>query len=251
MPSHPGSTVSVRHITHAFGPLAVLDDVSIEVPDGAFVSLVGPSGCGKSTVLRILAGLLDPNAGEARIGEQSTAGNPGHAAFMPQKDLLLPWRKALANATLGAEIAGESKALARERALALLETFGLAGFENAWPSQLSGGMRQRLALLRTFLQPANVLLLDEPFGALDAITRREMQQWLQHVWLDDRRTVLLVTHDVDEALILSDAVYVMSPRPGRITQRIEVPAARPRPAASVTTPEFVALKARVLAALDI
>ena len=251
MPEHPGSPISVSHVSHEFGQLAVLDDVSIEVPAGAFISLVGPSGCGKSTVLRILAGLLVATDGEAQIGEQSTAGHPGHAAFMPQKDLLLPWRKALSNATLGAEIAGESKDSARERARALLETFGLSGFEDAWPSQLSGGMRQRLALLRTFLQPANVLLLDEPFGALDAITRREMQQWLQHVWLDDRRTVLLVTHDVDEALILSDTVYVMSPRPGRITERLEVSGARPRPAASVTTTDFVALKARVLAALDI
>lgn len=250
MADAPGSGVVVEGLSHAFGDLQVLQDIHLEVPAGAFVSLVGPSGCGKSTILRMLAGLLSPDAGTVTIGGTSTDGRPGLAAFMPQKDLLLPWRKALGNATLGAEIAGEPKEQARRRAMDLLETFGLAGFEDSWPSQLSGGMRQRLALLRTFLQPANVLLLDEPFGALDAITRRQMQQWLQSVWMADRRTVLLVTHDVDEALVLSDTVYVMSPRPGRITERIDLTRERPRASNSVTEPEMVAMKARVIEALD-
>ncbi len=250
MTGEQGSAVSVERVSHAFGALEVLDDVSISAPAGAFVSIVGPSGCGKSTILRMLAGLLVAGSGETTIGGESTAARPGLAAFMPQKDLLLPWRKALGNATLGAEIAGESKESAQVRARALLETFGLAGFEDSWPSQLSGGMRQRLALLRTFLQPADVLLLDEPFGALDAITRRQMQQWLQSVWMADRRTVLLVTHDVDEALVLSDTLYVMSPRPGRITRRIDIARERPRIASAVTEPEMVAMKAQVIDALD-
>jgi ABC-type nitrate/sulfonate/bicarbonate transport system ATPase subunit len=220
------------------------------VPDGAFVSLVGPSGCGKSTLLRVLAGLLVPTEGEARVDDRDARGRPGLAAFMPQRDLLLPWRKAAGNAILGAEIAGVPRARARAHAAELFERFGLAGFEKAWPSQLSGGMRQRLALLRTFLVPSGVLLLDEPFGALDAITRREMHVWLQEVWLRDRRTVLFVTHDVEEALVLSDRVHVMSARPGRIVESVDVPFARPRGNRAVADPAFVTLKARLLDALD-
>jgi len=250
----PGAAIELRHVSHTFGEgrrsMTVLDDVSLEVKPRSVVSLVGPSGCGKSTLLRILAGLLSPSAGKAYINAADTGGRPGLAAFMPQKDLLLPWRRALANTTLGAEVAGHSKAAAEGRARELLDVFGLEGFEDAWPSQLSGGMRQRVALLRTFLLPGYALLLDEPFGALDAITRRDMQRWLQDVWLRDRRTVLLVTHDVEEALVLSDVVYVMSPRPGRIVVAVEVPFSRPRDSSAVTHPEFVALKAKLLAALE-
>ena len=247
------AAVAIRGLRHTFPgarPVEVLDGVDLEAAPGAFVSLVGPSGCGKSTLLQVLAGLLAPDGGEARIEGQSTIGEPGLAAYMPQKDLLLPWRKAIGNAVLGAEIAGEPKAEARQHALDLFERFGLAGFEESWPSQLSGGMRQRLALLRTFLVPRHVLLLDEPFGALDAITRREMHQWLQEVWTSDARTVLFVTHDVEEALILSDVAYVMTPRPARMAARFEVNYPRPRRPEIVTDPEFVADKARLLAALD-
>lgn len=228
----------------------VLDSVNLVVPDGAFVSIVGPSGCGKSTLLRMIAGLLYPQQGTIAVGDRDVRGKPGGAAFMAQRDLLLPWRRALGNATLGAEVAGLSKGEARSRALELFDRFGLAGFEKAWPSQLSGGMRQRLALLRTFLQPQPALLLDEPFGALDAITRREMHTWLQGVWLEDHRTVLFVTHDVEEALLLSDEVHVMSPRPGRLVESVKVPFDRPRRLALAATPEFVALKGRLLDALD-
>lgn len=228
----------------------VLDSVDLHVPDGAFVSIVGPSGCGKSTLLRMIAGLLYPQRGALTVGGRDVRGRPGGAAFMAQRDLLLPWRRALGNATLGAEVAGLSKGEARQRALELFDRFGLAGFEKAWPSQLSGGMRQRLALLRTFLQPQPVLLLDEPFGALDAITRREMHTWLQGVWLEDHRTVLFVTHDVEEALLLSDEVHVMSPRPGRLVDSVQVPFERPRRLALASSPEFVALKGRLLQALD-
>ena len=242
---------ALGHVSHSFGGvLPVLEDVSLTARPGQFVSLVGPSGCGKSTLLRILAGLLVPSAGEASVAGRDVRGRPGSVAYMPQKDLLFPWRRALANATLGAEIAGLEKGQARGRALALFPRFGLAGFERSWPLQLSGGMRQRLALLRTFLVPRDVPLLDEPFGALDAINRRDMHRWLQEVWADDRRTVLFVTHDVEEALILSDSVYVMTTRPGRNQARVDVPFARPRQPSLVTSPAFVALKAELLAQLD-
>jgi len=246
--------IELRNIGHTFRTrgrsVVAVDGVGLSVGTGRFVSIVGPSGCGKTTLLRILAGLLLPEQGEAMIRGENAAGRPGRAAYMPQKDLLLPWRKALANASLGAEIAGVPRAESRRHAAALFETFGLSGFEQAWPSQLSGGMRQRLALLRTFLIPSDVMLLDEPFGALDAITRRQMQQWLQGVLANDNRTVLLVTHDVEEALLLSDEVYVMSQRPGRMVERVESNFARPRPATTVTTAGFVALKADLLEALD-
>ncbi len=252
--------IQITGVTHVFRgkgrELAVLDNVSLDLPTGGFVSLVGPSGCGKSTLLRILAGLLAPDQGSAAVAGVSTLLRPGLVSYMPQKDLLLPWRRALANATLGAEVGGAPPAQARARAAALFERFGLAGFERSWPAQLSGGMRQRLALLRTFLISRPVLLLDEPFGALDAITRREMHTWLQQVLRDDERpgeavrSVLFVTHDIEEALLLSDRVVVMSPRPGRVVAEVSVAFARPRSASLVVSAEFVALKATLLAALE-
>jgi len=239
-----GHAISVRGVSLAYAgqpPVQALDRVDIAVERGEFAALLGPSGCGKSTLLRILAGLLAPGSGAARAES---------VAFMPQRDLLLPWRRVLGNAVLGAELAGVPRAQAQERALALMERSGLAGFEHAWPSQLSGGMRQRLSLLRTFLAPRQTLLLDEPFGALDAITRRRMQDWLQEVLAAEPRTVLLVTHDVDEAISLADTVYVMSPRPGRIFSRVAVDLPRPRGAATTTSVPFTRLKASLLAALD-
>lgn len=239
----------IRHTFSGDPPVEAVADASLEVDRGAFVSLLGPSGCGKSTLLRVLAGLIEPTEGSATIEGESTVGRHGLAAYMPQRDLLLPWRRVEANAVLGAEIAGVPRDEARRQAGELYERFGLDGFERSWPGQLSGGMRQRLALLRTFLMPRDTLLLDEPFGALDAMTRREMQEWLEDVWARDGRTVLLVTHDIDEALLLSDVVYVMSPRPGRITARIDVDLERPRRTSETTGARFVALKARVLEAL--
>ncbi len=252
-PAEGPAAVSVRGMWHRFVGQQVVDvlaGVDLEVARGRFVSLVGPSGCGKSTLLRILAGLVEPTSGTATIDGVSIIGRPGSAAYMPQKDNLLPWRRTLSNATLGAEIAGMGRAEAAARAMPLLERFGLEGFESAWPAELSGGMRQRVALLRTFLLDRSVLLLDEPFGALDAITRRRMYSWLQDVWLADRRTVLFVTHDVEEALYLSDQVVVLSPRPGRVVANIDVDLSRPRSPSLVTDPSFVARKAELLTALD-
>lgn len=245
-----GAAVELRAIRHTFpGPVPVVDGVSLDVPRHGFVAVVGPSGCGKSSLLRMLAGLLVPDQGEVLVDGRSVAGRPGAVAYQPQRDLLLPWKRALANATLGATVAGVDPAEARQRASALVARFGLAGFERAWPAALSGGMRQRLALLRTWLTPFPVLALDEPLGALDAITRRDLQAWLEGVWLEDRRTTVLVTHDVEEALLLADEVVVLSDRPARVVARLPAPFARPRPSTLVTEPAFVAAKAAVLAAL--
>lgn len=240
--------VRVQHLRHAFeaGRTPVLDDIDLTVGAGEFVSIVGPSGCGKSTLLRILAGLLVPDGGSAEVAGRSVVGIPGGAAYMPQRDLLLPWRRAIDNATLAAEVRGVPRPEARRAAQELFERFGLAGFERSWPAQLSGGMRQRLALLRTFLAEQPLLLLDEPFGALDAITRQRMHHWLQEVWLADQRTVVFVTHDVEEALILSDRVVVLSERPGRVVHIHEVAHPRPRPRTVVGEAWFVSARARVL-----
>lgn len=244
--------IEVGDLTHAYAGerrVVALDGATLSVPPGAFASVVGRSACGKSTLLRVLAGLLTPSAGVARLEGMDVRGRPGHAAYMPQQDTLLPWRRALHNATLGLELQGMARADAETAARPLLERFGLSEFERAWPAELSGGMRQRLALARTFLS-RGPLLLDEPFGALDALTRREMQLWLQEVWsASGERAVLLVTHDIDEALVLSDVVYVMSNRPGRVVARVEVPLPRPRGANDVTTPAFAALKVQLLEAL--
>lgn len=238
------------------GTTAVLDGFELVVAPGSFTAVVGPSGCGKSTILRILAGLLEPDAGTATVAGVDVVGRPGACAWLSQRDDLLPWRRVLGNATLGAELGGRSRREAEAAARPLLARFGLGGVERAWPSQLSGGMRQRLAVLRTFLVDAPVLVLDEPFGALDALTRRRMQAWLQEVWLDDSgstagggRTVVLVTHDVEEALLLADRVVVLSERPARIVADLAVDFARPRPAALVSDPAFVARRAELLTAL--
>jgi len=204
---------------------------------GEFVAVMGPSGCGKSTLLELVCGLLEPDAGSVEA-----AG----AVLMPQRDLLLPWLGALDNAALALRLAGASRAAARDRARPLFAALGLEGFENARPHALSGGMRQRVAFLRTLLAGKPVLCLDEPFGALDAITRADMQAWLADALTREPRTVLLVTHDVEEAVLLADRVVVLSPRPGRVRTVVAVDLPRPRTA---TDPAVAALRARALEAL--
>jgi ABC-type nitrate/sulfonate/bicarbonate transport system ATPase subunit len=173
----------------------------------------------------------------------------GAVGYMPQSDLLMPWRSTLDNVTVGLELAGTPRPAAREQARRQLEAFGLAGFEHHYPRALSGGMRQRAALLRTFLAGRDILLLDEPFGALDALTREAMREWLLRIWEADRKTILLVTHDVEEAIFLSDRVHVMSARPGHIATTVEVPFSRPRALAITATPAFSALKEQLLTPL--
>jgi ABC-type nitrate/sulfonate/bicarbonate transport system ATPase subunit len=217
--------------------LRALNAVSIDVAPGELLAVVGPSGCGKSTLLELICGLQRPDEG-------TVAASP--AVLMPQHDLLLPWLSALDNAALALRIAGVARARARERAAALFSEMGLEGFARAHPSELSGGMRQRVAFLRTLLSGKGVLCLDEPFGALDAITRAEMQEWLAGALVREPRTVVLVTHDVEEAVVLADRVAVLSPRPGTIVAELEVAHARPR---ERTDARVVALREAALAAL--
>lgn len=230
----------------ASGPLAVLRDVNLHAFDGDFVTIIGPSGCGKSTLLNVVSGLQRPSRGEILIDGQNAVGRIGNTAYMPQKDLLMPWRTVLDNTILALELRGVSRAEARGRAAALFDQFGLKGFEEAYPSVLSGGMRQRAAFLRTVLSGRSVMLLDEPFGALDALTRSNMQEWLLHLWDTLGKTILFITHDVDEAVLLSDRVYVLSARPGRVKLVLEIDLPRPREYEMVTSPRFVELKDALL-----
>jgi ABC-type nitrate/sulfonate/bicarbonate transport system ATPase subunit len=211
-----------------FGSTAVLDGVSLHVREGEFVSILGPSGAGKSTLFQLLIGGVAADRGAIRFDGAPLEPGAGRFAFMPQRDALMPWRRILDNATLGLEVQGMKRSAARARVAPLLAEFGLDGFENHYPAQLSGGMRQRAALLRTVVQERDMLLLDEPFGALDALTRTGMQRWLETMWKRHRWTALLITHDVREAVYLSDRIYVLSPRPARVLHEFHVPLPRPR-----------------------
>jgi NitT/TauT family transport system ATP-binding protein len=246
-----GVEVSVRGVEHAYGSLRTLAGVDLSIPAGTVLGIVGPSGCGKSTLLELIAGLREPDAGKVAVGGGVEARHRlGNCAYMPQRDALLPWSTAIDNAALALRIRGASRAQARERTRPLFRRLGLEGFELVRPDELSGGMRQRVAFVRTLMAGKPVLLLDEPFASLDAITRSEMQSWLASVLARDGHTVLLVTHDVEEALYLSDRVLVMSPRPGRIVESLEPPQPRaPDRAAAITANQFAELRQRALRTL--
>ncbi len=250
--SAAGAAVEIVGLAHAFGALEVIDGLDLRAGAGEVVGLVGPSGCGKSTLLELVAGLLEPTAGAIRVdGDPSAAGRLARCAYMPQRDLLLPWLTAIDNAALAPRSRGDSRAAARAAAAPLFERFGLAGFEANKPAQLSGGMRQRVAFLRTLLAGKPVLLLDEPFAALEAITRAQMQEWLAGALAAGERTVLLVTHDVEEALYLCDRIVLLTPRPGGPVAELGSPSPRLEPrSAVVADPAFVALRAEALAALE-
>jgi NitT/TauT family transport system ATP-binding protein len=240
---HDTGGVRVERVSRTFtsraGAVQALAGASLRADPGEIVTVVGPSGCGKTTLLELICGLQRPDEG-------TVASAP--AALMPQRDLLLPWLSAVDNAALALRARGIGREEARAAAAPWLERFGLAGFERTRPAQLSGGMRQRVSFLRSLLAGKPVLALDEPFAALDAMTRAEMQAWLAHVLATEPRTVVLVTHDVEEAVVLGDRVLVMSPRPGRVVGEVPVPLARPR---RRTDPEVVALRERVLEALGV
>lgn len=248
------SGISFRAVSHTYrpkrgAPLLALDGVSLEVREREFLAILGPSGCGKSTLLSILAGLEEPTSGAIAFHGDTAAPRLGQIGFMPQRDLLLPWSDALDNATVGLRVQGTSRAEAEARARALFAEFGLNGFERAYPSALSGGMRQRVAFARTALVTRDLMLLDEPFGALDALTRAGLQRWLGRAVTRLGTTCVLVTHDVDEALTLADRIYALSPRPGRVRMERAVPLPRPRTPADLARPELAALKAELLSAL--
>jgi len=249
MTSHPPPTteradreapkLQLDGVHHAYGDLEVLDGVSLQLGTGELVTILGPSGCGKSTIFSILTGVTDPTSGSVLIDNAPLGPGTERFAVMPQSDALLPWRRVIDNVTLGLEVQGMSRREARERVQPLLATFGLEQFARVYPFQLSGGMRQRAALLRTVVQDRSVLLLDEPFGALDALTRTDMQAWLESVWDTFRWSVLLITHDIREAVFLSDRIYVLSPRPARVVAEVAVPLPRPRRIEQLSSPEFV------------
>jgi ABC-type nitrate/sulfonate/bicarbonate transport system ATPase subunit len=233
--------------------LQALDKISFDVADGEFVALIGPSGSGKSTLLDIISGLYVQTSGDIALDGIVLDANArlGHAAYMRQRDLLMPWRTALDNASLALEAHGVSRRDARQIARARFPEFGLAGFEDAYPAQLSGGMRQRIAFLRTVLAERRLLLLDEPFGALDALNRVALQTWLLSLWEQQRQGVILVTHDVDEAIFLADRVIVLSARPGRIVHIEQIALPRHRTRDLVTSDGFLRHRATLLDALGL
>lgn len=248
-PAPSARAIEVRDLDVTLGGRAVLDGLSLHVEAGEFVAVLGPSGSGKSTTFKVLTGALQPEHGEVVVDGVALDGAVGTFAYMPQTDALLPWRRVLDNLTLGLEVRGVPRREARARVAPLLGVFGLAGYERAYPFQLSGGMRQRAALLRTVVQDCGALLLDEPFGALDALTRTQIQRWLQSIWMQYRWSVLLVTHDVREAVFLADRIYVFSPRPARVVACVDVPLPRPRTLAMLTDPVAAGLEAELLATL--
>lgn len=247
------SSIEIREVRQTFGEVVALERIDLAVPQHTRLGIVGPSGCGKSTLLSDIAGLLEPDSGTISIGGVTAPRERlARCALMPQKDLLLPWRSALDNACLALENRGVKRGEARLRARPLFERFGLAEFEGKMPAQLSGGMRQRVAFLRTLMAEKDVLLLDEPFAALDSITRAGMQEWLLAALEQEPRTVLLVTHDVDEALLVGHRVVVFSARPGRILRTLDTGFPRDLPRREiVTSPQFVALKEQALEALEL
>ena len=253
---HPGAApggagIHLRGVGKRFGEIVALRGIDFEIPRHSRIGIVGPSGGGKSTLLHIVAGLMEPDTGEVNVeGATAAKDRLARCALMPQRDLLLPWRTALDNATIALENRGVSRSEARNRTRPLFTRFGLAMFEEVRPAQLSGGMRQRVSFLRTLVADKDVLLLDEPFGALDSITRAQMQEWLLRALGDVPRTVLLVTHDVEEALLLSKVVVVLSARPGHVIRALT--AGFPTDASRreiVTSPDFVALKEQALEAI--
>jgi NitT/TauT family transport system ATP-binding protein len=244
--------VRLREVTHSYGEISVLQDVTLTIPPHHSCAIVGPSGCGKSTLLSLVAGLIEPVSGHISVGGATQPEERiARSVLMPQKDLLLPWLRAIDNAGLAIEIHGRSRREARSTVAPLFERFGLNGFERKWPHELSGGMRQRVGFLRTLAAGKDVVLLDEPFGALDAITRADMQSWLREVLRAEPRTILLVTHDVEEALLLCEQLVVLTPRPGRVARCVPVnlPGFSSR-AEAVADTDFTALRREVMKILE-
>jgi ABC-type nitrate/sulfonate/bicarbonate transport system ATPase subunit len=249
------SRIELRNISKTFRgtgrSIPALDGISLRVMPGEFVTIIGASGSGKSTLFNLCVGLQQPDRGEILIDGEVKRDRTGLLGYMPQRDLLMPWRSVLDNAVIPLEIKGVPRKEARKQALEMLPSFGLEHFENEYPATLSGGMRQRAALLRTWLMGRSTLLLDEPFGALDALTRREMQSWLLGVWREFKWTVMFITHDVEEAIYLGDRVIVLTARPGTVKAEIDVDLPRPRHQSMVVEPEFGNLTRNLLKELGV
>ncbi len=247
--------VELKRVSKAFHSNGItvqaLEDISLQVMNGEFVTVIGPSGSGKSTLFNLIVGLLDPDSGEICLDGDVCANRTGHVGYMPQRDLLLPWRSTLDNAIIPLELRGMPRDEARGKAREMLPMFGLEAFAESYPAALSGGMRQRAALLRTILTERDILLLDEPFGALDALTRRDLQDWLLRIWGQFGQTVIFITHDVEEALYLGDRVIVLSARPGRVEKSLVVDLARPRRRGMIAEGAFGRQMAELLEALGV
>jgi NitT/TauT family transport system ATP-binding protein len=236
--------LEIEKLSKKYGDIEVIKDLNLHIKKGEFISIVGPSGCGKSTLFKIITGLLTEYTGRVSI-EGSTVINKV-ISYLPQKDLLLPWKTLYENAAIPLEISGVKKEQWEEIISPLMEEFGLSGFENRYPHELSGGMRQRGGLLRSFLIDSDLMLLDEPFGALDALTRSSMQDWLLEIWERHNHSILFITHDIEEAIYLSDRVYIMSARPGRFLDELEIKFSRPRKKDVILSQDFLEYKGKIL-----
>ena len=244
------TVLRAEHIVKAYDGRTIIEDISLHLERGELVSLIGVSGAGKTTLFHTLSGLESPEEGQVFLGEREITGKPGSISYMLQKDLLLPHKKMADNVALPLVIRGEKPKKARETAASYFEKFGLAGTEQQYPAQLSGGMRQRAALLRTFLGSQGVVLLDEPFSALDALTKREIHRWYMQMMEQMEMTTLFITHDIDEAILLSDRIYILSGRPGHITAELEISRPRPRDLDFALSDEFLAHKREILSLLN-
>jgi len=226
--------------------MPIIDNISFYLDKNEFVTLIGPSGCGKSTIFNMISGIVPIDEGKILIDGQDYTGEPGHVSYMYQKDLLLPWKRVIDNTALPLFIKGERVEQARKKVIPYLKLFGLEGFEYKYPFQLSGGMRQRAALLRTYMFSRDIVLLDEPFGGLDAITRSKMQTWLLQVIEKIKPSVLFITHDIEEAIYLSDRIYVLTDRPAQIKEEVQISLPKPREREIITSPQFNQFKRRIL-----
>jgi ABC-type nitrate/sulfonate/bicarbonate transport system ATPase subunit len=240
-----------EHITKNYENNPVVEDISLELPAGGFISILGPSGVGKTTLFNVLSGVDKPDSGKVFLGSEEITGVSGRVSYMLQKDMLLEYRTILDNVILPFLIRGENKKNARKYASEYFPAFGLSGYEKKYPNELSGGMRQRAALLRTYMMNNPVILLDEPFSALDAITRRIMQSWYAEIAVKVKLSTLLITHDIEESIILSDTIYIMNCKPGKIIHRIDVKEPRPRKPDFSVSAEFTQTKRVILEAIGL
>ncbi|WP_338447965.1 ABC transporter ATP-binding protein [Niallia oryzisoli] len=240
------SLLSLTSITKNFGSKKIIDHLSLDIQAGEFVSILGPSGSGKSTLFHLIGGIFNPDEGEIQLHGKRINGQRGSISYMPQSPSLLPWRTVLQNVLLGQELQGKKDV---DTAVKMIEKAGLSGYANAYPLQLSGGMKQRVSFIRALLSPQPVICLDEPFSALDELTRLDMQKWLLSMWDEHRRTILFVTHNIDEALFMSDRIVVMSAQPASITAEFSLPFPRPRHEDFFLTEEFLAWKRKIYYAI--
>ena len=238
--------IKIVNISKRYVELDVIKDISISVGSNEIISILGPSGCGKSTLLNIIAGLEEPSSGDVLIDGENFIGKSGRVSYMHQKDLLLPWKNILDNVSIPLVLQGSSWEEARSEASKFLGDFGIQGFEKVFPNKLSGGMRQRAALLRTYLFKSDVMLLDEPFASLDAITKRKMHLWLIDLFSIYKSSIIFITHDIDEAIFLSDKVYILSERPAEIIMEVAINLERPRNNKTFSNSRYIELKEKIL-----